>query len=252
MLRETEWMTLNHILLDIYMVHNLDMVTKKVMKGLRLLIPYSKGYFIVYDEAQKINWDSMCIVGFDENELKKYFRESYEEDYLRYLYDFTTKAPIYQDTNILMDNIRKFTPFYTNFLEPAGCPYGGGLLLIRNNRIIGLLELFRTNSVPDFDGKDVYILNILKAHIENIVFNGLQMGQKQVMDEHCFKNMKSRFELTEREEEILKLLSHGASTQEICEKLVISTSTVKKHTYNIYNKTGVKSRTQLLNLLYSM
>ena len=252
MLRETEWMTINHILLDIYMVNDIGMLTKKVMKGLRLLIPYSKGYFMLFDEEQEPLLDDMCLVGFDAEELKMYINESYEEDYLKYLSDLTTKTPIYQDTNILMDNIRMFTPFYSKFLETVDCPYGGGLLFIRNNRIIGILEIFRSGKLVDFNEKDIYILNVLKTHIENIVFKTMQMSQRQAMDEKCFKSMKERFELTDREIEILRLVSNGSSNQEICDKLLISNSTVKKHIYNIYTKTGVINRTQLLNLLYSL
>jgi len=93
---------------------------------------------------------------------------------------------------------------------------------------------------------------VLKTHIENIVFKTMQMSQRQAMDEKCFKSMKERFELTDREIEILRLVSNGSSNQEICDKLLISNSTVKKHIYNIYTKTGVINRTQLLNLLYSL
>lgn len=252
MLRETEWMTINHVLLDIYMISSLDAMTKKVMKGLRLLIPYEKGYFLLFDEDGEILPDGLCCAGFDEAELHAYIHDSYKEDYLKYLYDFSTKAPIYQDTNVLMDNIRKFTPFYTNFLVPGDCPYGAGILLIRNSRIIGILELFRSRKLVDFEDRDVYVLNALKAHIENIVFNGIQMSRRQALAERCFQNMKTHFDLTDREDDILRLLSNGLSNKEICDRLVISTSTVKKHVYNIYNKTGVKSRTQLMNLLYSL
>ena len=252
MLRETEWMTINHVLLDIYTISSIDVMAKKVMKGLRLLIPYEKGYFLLFDEDGERLPEGLCCAGFDEKELEAYIQSSYEEDYLKYLYDFTTRSPIYQDTNILMDNIRKFTPFYTSFLVPADCPYGAGILLVRNSRIIGILELFRSRKLVDFEDRDVYVLNALKAHIENIVFNSIQMSRKQALAERCFQNMKTRFELTDREDDILMLLSNGLSNKEICDRLVISTSTVKKHIYNIYNKTGVKSRTQLMNLLYSL
>ena len=44
------------------------------------------------------------------------------------------------------------------------------------------------------------------------------------------------------------LINKGLSNQEISDKVVISVSTVKKHIYNIYNKTGVSSRGQLISL----
>jgi DNA-binding CsgD family transcriptional regulator len=56
-------------------------------------------------------------------------------------------------------------------------------------------------------------------------------------------------ELTERESEIVGLLSQGLANKEIADKLCISPATVKNHIYNIYQKTGVKSRVELLNAL---
>jgi len=50
--------------------------------------------------------------------------------------------------------------------------------------------------------------------------------------------------LTTRELEVLKFIETGDSNQEIAEKLVISSATVKRHITNIYSKLGVKSRTQ--------
>jgi LuxR family maltose regulon positive regulatory protein len=50
--------------------------------------------------------------------------------------------------------------------------------------------------------------------------------------------------LTERELEILRLLTVGLSNQEIAEQLFLAVGTVKKYTSNIYGKLGVHSRTQ--------
>lgn len=56
-------------------------------------------------------------------------------------------------------------------------------------------------------------------------------------------------ELTEREREIVLLLGQGLANKQIAEKLCISPATVKNHIYNIYQKTGVKSRVELVNSL---
>ena len=44
-------------------------------------------------------------------------------------------------------------------------------------------------------------------------------------------------------------MTKGLSNQEICQTLVVSLSTIKKHIYNLFSKTKVNSRTQLLHLL---
>jgi DNA-binding CsgD family transcriptional regulator len=54
--------------------------------------------------------------------------------------------------------------------------------------------------------------------------------------------------LTPREADILKKIIRGASNKEIAEQSFISPHTVRNHIYNIYRKTGIKNRFQLLAL----
>jgi LuxR family maltose regulon positive regulatory protein len=53
--------------------------------------------------------------------------------------------------------------------------------------------------------------------------------------------------LSQRETEILKLISQGLSNQEIALDLHLSLSTVKVHTYNIFRKLNVRSRIQAVS-----
>jgi NarL family two-component system response regulator LiaR len=54
------------------------------------------------------------------------------------------------------------------------------------------------------------------------------------------------FELTEREQEVLKLVVQGQSNQQIADALVISITTVKAHISNILSKLQVSSRTEAI------
>lgn len=56
--------------------------------------------------------------------------------------------------------------------------------------------------------------------------------------------------LTERETEILQLLSKGLRYKEISDKINISTGTVRTHIHNIYEKLQVQSRTDALNKVF--
>jgi len=55
--------------------------------------------------------------------------------------------------------------------------------------------------------------------------------------------------LSRREREIANLVVWGTSNQEVALRLGISVETVKRHLYNIYNKTGAESRTHLAIIL---
>lgn len=50
--------------------------------------------------------------------------------------------------------------------------------------------------------------------------------------------------LSDREVEVLTLMSGGATNREIASQLVVSTETVKRHAANIFRKLGVRNRTQ--------
>lgn len=52
--------------------------------------------------------------------------------------------------------------------------------------------------------------------------------------------------LSKREQEVLKLLSQGDSNEDIAKTLFISVATVKSHFTSIFEKLGVKSRTQAI------
>jgi ATP/maltotriose-dependent transcriptional regulator MalT len=46
--------------------------------------------------------------------------------------------------------------------------------------------------------------------------------------------------------EVLDLIGQGYSNQQICDRLVVTLHTVKKHSSNIYGKLGVRGRTQAI------
>jgi DNA-binding CsgD family transcriptional regulator len=58
-----------------------------------------------------------------------------------------------------------------------------------------------------------------------------------------------RYQVSNREREIMELILQGKSNKEIEDVLFISYNTVKNHIYNLYQKLGVKSRGQLINFV---
>jgi DNA-binding NarL/FixJ family response regulator len=53
-------------------------------------------------------------------------------------------------------------------------------------------------------------------------------------------------ELTDRETEVLKLIAHGRTNDEIAEQLVLSLKTVRNHVSNIFSKLQVADRAQAI------
>ena len=67
--------------------------------------------------------------------------------------------------------------------------------------------------------------------------------------EDAMELVKSKYELTNREIEILTEVYNGKTNTQIAEDLFISESTVKAHIYNIFRKMNVKSRVEAVCII---
>lgn len=63
------------------------------------------------------------------------------------------------------------------------------------------------------------------------------------------EELAEQYKLSPRQKEIFLLLAKGRNVQFIKDELVLSTPTVKSHVYNIYQKMGVHSHQELLDLV---
>jgi DNA-binding NarL/FixJ family response regulator len=85
----------------------------------------------------------------------------------------------------------------------------------------------------------------------SIAYKILQMVQQPITAAYTEAKDENIFSLSDREKEILILLSDGLEYKEIGVKINISPNTVKKHTINIYQKLHVNSKAQALKIAYT-
>ena len=85
----------------------------------------------------------------------------------------------------------------------------------------------------------------------SIAYKILQMVQKPVVIKEGKPEAENIFNLSQREQEILQLLSDGLDYKEIAVKIFISPNTVKKHCISIYQKLHVNSKAQALRIAYT-
>ena len=113
------------------------------------------------------------------------------------------------------------------------------------HRLVGFL--FFPESVlfnlPYFNTLFLFISSIIAlSYGAKYIFNG-NGDSGIVLVEEVVKN----YDISQREEEIIKLLIRGLSNQQIADDLYISEKTVKNHLYHIYRKLGISNRLQLIN-----
>ncbi len=95
----------------------------------------------------------------------------------------------------------------------------------------------------------LHVLNLvslvkLKGFIKTIFPQETSPVGTDVFMEHLFQ----KYKLTQREQEVVRLVCSGKSSKDIENELFLSPHTIKEYIYRIYKKTGVKNRVQMVNL----
>ena len=144
-----------------------------------------------------------------------------------------------------------------NFLlkNKATIVYGISLAIL-----LFLLKWLELRLIIFHNSFEIYILSIAVIFTALGIWLALKLSKPKietiVVEKEVYVNRNENFvlntslisqlELSKRELEILGLLAHGHSNQEIAAKLFVSLSTVKTHNQNLFVKLDVKRRTQAI------
>jgi len=137
----------------------------------------------------------------------------------------------------LSENSHRFNQALKGFLNPDKSPGSGDLWLKEKDCLYHLT--FR--NLPDphfrsyFPGEPQLILSLRKRD---------EFPEKS--DLLDFSQLETLYHFSFREKEVIRCLYRGFSNKDISLELKITESTVKRHIWNIFNKAGVESRTQLV------
>ncbi len=85
------------------------------------------------------------------------------------------------------------------------------------------------------DGGVFLYPSLAKSLVRDYMGRAAESGEREALDG-----------LTDREQEVLKLIADGSTNQEIADKLTISVKTVERHRANIMGKLNLHSRTELV------
>jgi len=92
---------------------------------------------------------------------------------------------------------------------------------------------------------EIYGLFIAVIFLGIGLWIGLQ-GSRKPRSEKSNKSKQKQIGLSDRELDVLHLMSQGLTNQQIADRLYVSQNTVKTHTSNIYSKLTVERRTQAI------
>lgn len=246
MLNESEWKKISDVLLELYATDSEQNLSKRILDSVKSLVKYSKGFVLFFEPNKKIVNEISFFEGFSEASSKKIAEYFNDKQFVQDL------KGCFLISEMASGRSRFESALLQNILFDEKISSGFGISFSVNSKVVGIAVFSRTDLQPDFSRKEIYTLEVLKKHIENIVKNIQCSKNLSEAMNRCFAQATYRYSFSEREIEILKLIADGKSNAAICDTINISLSTVKKHVYNIFNKAGVNSRTQLLNLVYNM
>ncbi len=143
----------------------------------------------------------------------------------------------------------KNTEFYNDFGKQKHVDFSAGLQFhYPGGSLMGILFLTRAGP-HGFSSLDMRVLDLLQPHIENLLFLVTRIELSEALIQNSAHINISLSSLTQREKQIILLICKGMHTKAISSFLMIQPSTVYRHISNIFEKTGVCSREELLALL---
>jgi len=155
--------------------------------------------------------------------------------------------------NILLDNMESYVVIFDaaiNHIEMNKKASTLGMLDFKSfffTQFTGdLIKMSRKISIPTNTGTRLleYRVNTIRDSYNDIA--GFVLIAEEI---EALSGMQSKYKITVREFDVIKMIVSGCNNNEIAEKLFISLRTVKTHITNIYQKIGVNNKVQLLAIL---
>ncbi len=249
---ENDWISINNIVYKINDVDDCDEMRKVFLQSLQTIIGFDRASFYLSDKTGEHVLANPVGINFTDEQLHTYLDKYEGLDYSRWVIS-CIQSKVSKETDLFPANEREVSQYYQQAYLPMDIHFSILTALSHNGFFLGSVALYRSKKKEDFSERDISLLDVLKDHLALRLFHDYQkQTQKNVVslwDETPMRIQLKGYNLTERESEVLELLSEGISTINICEKLFIAPTTLKKHVSNIYRKLGTSNRMELVCFL---
>lgn len=242
-IENNDFMILNNIIYKIHSYEDFAKMQKNFLEQVAMILDFDSADFSLAKGDGSTNL--VTEVGYN---MKKILSKQFEDsDYSQGIL-LSGKSIVYRETDIINDDKRVKTEYYKNVYKPNNLHYALQLILGHNEIFLGVVTFYRNVGKSDFNYKDIFILELIKDHLSYRLFKENKFihtsGNKL-----SIANAVNIYKLTKRESTVLKLILDGLSNDEICDKIIVTNNTLKKHILNIYRKIGVNNKIQLFKLI---
>lgn len=243
-LETNDWMVLNSIIYKIYTTDNFNDMRSELLNQLKMLLDFDSADFFLAAKDGSNHLVEPVFFNCSENNSSVFD----ELDYSRGIMYSSGKSMVYRETDIISDEKRMQTEYYKRVYRPNHWHYSLQLILGKEKEFLGVVTFYRNLGKENFQYNDIFLLDMLKDHLAYRLSRNKQThGSTQ--EKMTVSEAAEKFDLTKREQTILKMLMEGKDSNELGEELSISINTLKKHILNIYRKLGVKNRVQLFKMI---
>lgn len=212
------------------------------------IIPCTQGIFTpvkAIDGRCRASGDAY-VYGEEALFMDKFIQGHYDQDPYFGLMGFKHYSFAFRDSDFISDRVRDQSPVFNDIYKPQGIYYALRIELIRRSSVIGQFALFNSKSRGEFSDRDLHIANLLAQHLSLKYSELLECKNPRNEKLDLYRQRLAKYELSQREFQVVVCVVDGLMDTEIAEQLFISLSTVKKHLYNAYSKIGVSSKSQLI------
>lgn len=244
-----KWVAISNLIFCVNECSSYRAFCETLFSQIRDLIPYSKAlmYQVTCDADGVIHRSEPYAVSPDG---KPMLTEPIMNRTVPVSTDSYLRVPwssVFRQSDILSSYQRKNDDVYKTLWEPQNIHYGLHFALVHHGEPVAIFTLFRSKDDVDFSEDEVKIAEVLKNHLAQKLMSLLtdRVSQSERETEEAILAG-----ITPREREVLLCIGQGKSNKDICKELFIEDSTLRKHLYNIYRKTGTKNRSQLILWLY--
>ena len=242
-LETNDWILLNNIIYKIYTVSDITEMREQFLDQMKMLIDYDSADFHLASPDGENRLVSPVLYNCEEDLSMVYEEIDYSRGIL-----YGGRTLIYRETDIISDTKRMEDDYYKKVYKANQWHYSLQMVLARKKEFVGVVTFYRTIGKDDFVYDDVFILDLLKDHL------AYRLYQQKKSNDHTGEKLSVRaaaemYDLTRREEAVLRLLMEGRSNAQICETMAIAENTLKKHILNVYRKLGINNRTGLFKMI---
>lgn len=242
-LRTKDWMILNNIIYKIHTTEDLTAMRQEFLEQMKFLIAFDSADFYLADLSGEGGLGSPVTFRCKGERCMGYEETGQGR---RILYG--GKSIVCRESDLIPDRERVQSDYYKKIYIPNNWEHALHLVLANQVQCLGIVTFYRTVGKDDFGSDDLFLLELLKEHM-TYRLETFAHEQGDGPEKITISKAVRQYELTKREETILRLLLAGCDNEAICEKLVISINTLKKHVLNIYRKLGIKNRVQMFKMI---